>query len=281
MRSLILILALSIPSIASAQIEPHIPGELVSSLTERVSGFYRDFQEGEFRRAESFVDEESKELYYNVRKTRIMGHEIKGFTWSDDFRSVRVMVTALTLMPMMGSKPLPQPVGSEWRLIDGEWFMHLTPPDERRSTPFGTVNPTAAATGAVGTGGLQQNGKAAPSVASLQRLISLGETEIEFPSGATEPLVHVIEVTSGAPEGFRLKVEPLRTAARGLNVVMDPETIEPGGKGTLTVTYDAAENRLSGRRRLDFEVSPTGQRLRVTINFTQPDGEGAPESVEQ
>lgn len=268
MRSLILILALALPFGASAQLTREAPDELVSSLTERVSGFYRDFQEGQFRHAESYVDEESRELYYNVRKTRIMGHEIKNYTWSDDFRSVRVMVTALTLVPLMGSKPLPVPVGSEWNLVEGEWFMHLTPPEERKSTPFGDVN-LAAITGEVGaTSGLPQDGTSAPSVAQLRRMISLSETEISFPSITTEPMTQVVKVSSAAPPGFDVTLESIRNAPRGLALMLAPAEVKAGDESTLTVTYDSTINRLAGQKRLDFEVDPTGQRLRVTVEFT-------------
>jgi hypothetical protein len=47
-----------------------------AALSARVSAFNSAFQAGQFRQAESFVDEESKELYYNVQKSRILGHEI-------------------------------------------------------------------------------------------------------------------------------------------------------------------------------------------------------------
>lgn len=267
MRSLILILAISFASVASAQLEPNAPDELVRSLTERVTGFYSDFQNGQFRHAESFVDEESKELYYNVRKVRIMGHTIKGFTWSDDFRSVRVMVTALTLLPMMGSTPLPVPVGSEWTLIDGEWYMRLTPPDERRMTPFGRVKPTGAAASGQGVVGLQQNVIAAPSVASLRKMISFSSTEAIFPANPTEPITQVVGVTSHAPAGFDLTIEPIRKLPAGLTIAIEPVRIKAGGEATLLITYDPAIHVLSGRRPLDFEVSPTGQRLRVVAVF--------------
>ena len=50
MRGLLLILALSLSSVASAQFEQVAPEELVSSLTARVSAFYGAFQAGQFFR---------------------------------------------------------------------------------------------------------------------------------------------------------------------------------------------------------------------------------------
>lgn len=281
MRSLILITALALPFGASAQLTREAPDELASSLTERVSAFYRDFQNGQFRHAESFVDEESKELYYNVRKTRIMGHEIKGYTWADDFRSVRVMVTALTILPMMGSKPLPVPVGSEWNLIDGDWFMHLTAPEERKSTPFGDINLAEITSGNGAAIGLPQGGTTAPSIAALRRMVSFDRTSVSFPAATTEPITHVIAVTSRAPEGFDVTLEPIRKAPNGMTVVVAPEKVAPGDDATITVTYDSSLNRLSGVRRLDFEVSPTGQRLRLTVDFTEPAQVTTPDQLAQ
>ena len=270
MRGLLLILALSLSSVASAQFEQVAPEELVSSLTARVSAFYAAFQAGQFRQAEDFVDEESKELYYNVQKSRIMGHEIKSITWSDDFRSARVMIVALSIVPMVsnGNKPVPVPVGGTWNLIDGEWYLHLTPPDKRK-TPFGMANPSAAAGLGQPTGTLipQGGGVKVPSLADMRQMMSLEETEIVFPAGLAS--AKTITLTSHAPTGFVLSVELAGGVPEGLTVQIEPRDVQPGGKGNITIAYDPAAGALSGERTLQFDVSPTGQRLEVTVEFEQ------------
>ena len=268
MRSLLLILALSLPAVASAQFEQVAPEELVSSLTARVSAFYGAFQAGQFRQAENFVDEESKELYYNIQKSRIMGHEIKSITWADDFRSARVMVVAMSIVPMMGTKPVPVPVGGQWNLIDSEWYLHLTAPDKRK-TPFGVSN-ASAATGLgqpAGTMIPQGGGVKVPSIAEMRQMMSLDESKVIFPAGLTEATVKTIGLTSKAPTGFNLKVEPVGSIPDSLTVRIDPEAVEPGGKANITITYDPAAGPLSGERTLQFDVSPTGQRLEATVEF--------------
>jgi hypothetical protein len=269
MRSLLLILALSLSGVASAQFEQSAPEELVSSLTTRVSAFYGAFQAGQFRQAESFVDEESKELYYNVQKSRIMGHEIKTITWADDFRSARVTIVAMSIVPMVGNKPVPVPVGGMWKLIDGEWYLHLTPPDKRK-TPFGMVSSTAAASPGQPTGLIPQGGDVkVPSIGEMRTMMSLDESKVVFPAGLTEATAKTIGVTSHAPIGFILRIEPAGKVSAGLTVQIDPERVEPGGKANITITYDPAAGELSGERTLRFDVSPTGQRLEATVQFEQ------------
>lgn len=270
MRGLLLIFALSLPAAAPAQFEQLAPEELVSSLTARVSAFYAAFQAGQFRQAENFVDEESKELYYNVQKSRIMGHEIKSITWADDFRSARVMVVAMSIVPMVGNKPVPVPVGGMWKLIDGEWYLHLTAPDKRR-TPFGIAAPSTAADLGQPAGTMipQGGGVKVPSIADMRQMMSLDESKVVFPAGLTAAAVKTIGITSSAPTGFILRVEPAGSLPEGLTVEIDPADVQPGGKGQITITYDPAAGALSGERTLQFEVSPTGQRLEATVEFEQ------------
>ncbi len=270
MRSLLLILALSLSSVASAQFEQTAPEELVSSLTARVTAFYNAFQSGQFRQAENFVDEDSKELYYNIQKSRIMGHEIKSITWADDFRSARVMIVAMSVVPMVGNKPVPVPVGGTWRLIDGEWYLHLAPPDKRR-TPFGIAGPsTAAALGQPAGTMIPQGGDVkVPSISEMRRMMTLDESKVAFPAGLTEATVKTISLTSHAPTGFNLRVEQVGSLPEGLTVQIEPQEVQPGGKADITITYDPVAGALSGARTLHFDVSPTGQSLEATVEFEQ------------
>jgi len=275
MRGLLLILVLGLSSVASAQFEQVAPEELVSSLTARVAAFYGTFQAGQFRQAENFVDEESKELYYNVQKSRIMGHEIKSITWADDFRSARVMIVALSIVPMVsnGNKPVPVPVAGTWNLIAGEWYLHLTPPDKRK-TPFGMANPSAAAglRQPAGTTIPQGGGVNVPSIADMRQMMSLEETKVVFPGGLTEATAKTIALISHAPTGFILSVELAGGVPDGLTVQIDPQNVQPGDKGNITITYDPAVGTLSGERILQFDVSPTGQHLEATVAFEQVAG---------
>lgn len=280
MRSLILILALSLTGGASAQLEPNgAPEELVTSLTERVSSFYTNFQEGQFRKAEDFVDEGSKELYYNVQKTRIMGHEIKSITWAEDFRSAQVMVTALSIVPMMGSTPVPVPVGGTWNLIDGEWYLHLTPPEQRRMTPFGPVNTNASASNGQTVSGLPSASVAAPPVAQLRQMISLEKARVKFLAEPSEPVTEVVGITSHAPEGLMLRMELTRKPSPGLTVTIEPEEIASGKGSSISIAYDPKVERISGTRRLNFVVEPTGQRLQLVLNFDPAPAAASPSTV--
>ncbi len=275
MPRLLAAIVLGFPLAAFGQLQPEAPPELVDSLTARVHGFYELFQQGQFRQGEAYVDDESQDLYYNVRKVRIMGHEIKNINWEDDFRTARVTVTALTLVPMLGSKPLPVPVGSEWRLRDSEWFMHLTEPESGRKTPFGQVDPNASAsTGNPAFAGVPQGQGSAPAPANFQRMISLAEYSVSFPSESGEPLSHEIQITSRAPVGLSLRMGLIRSAPDGLTVSVEPPRISSGESSRLKIDYDASVHKLVGDRSLDFAVEPSGQRIRVKLTFQEAEQPG-------
>jgi hypothetical protein len=155
-----------------------------------------------------------------------------------------------------------------WKLIDGEWYLHLAAPDQRK-TPFGIAAPgTAAALGQpAGTIIPQGDDVKVPSLAEMRQMISLDTFKVVFPAGLTEAIVKTINLTSKAPPGFNLSVELASRASDGLTVQIDPQDVPPGGTATIAITYDPVENALSGERTLTFDVSPTGQRLEVTVEF--------------
>jgi hypothetical protein len=97
--------------------------------------------------------------------------------------------------------------------------------------------------------------------------MSLEEAEIVFPAGLAS--AKTITLTSHAPTGFILSVELAGGVPEGLTVQIEPRDVQPGGKGNITIAYDPAVGALSGERTLQFDVSPTGQRLEVTVEFEQ------------
>jgi hypothetical protein len=178
----------------------------------------------------------------------------------------------------VGNKPVPVPVGGMWKLIDGEWYLHLMSPDKRR-TPFGMVSSTAAASPGNPTGLIPQGDDVkVPSIGEMRKMMSLDESKVVFPAGLTEATARTIGVTSRAPTGFRLRIEPAGKVPDGLTVQIDPQDVEPGGKANITFTYDPAVGTLSGERTLEFDVSPSGQRLEAMVEFErvaapEPDNE--------
>ena len=123
--SVALLLFAAIPAAWSQKPFPKAPPGVEEALRARVSEYYTLFGQSKFRQAESLVTEESKDAFYTMNKSRHMGFSIAGVTFADDVKSARVLVKLMMIMPMMGSKPLPFPVSTQWRLVDGEWYAYI------------------------------------------------------------------------------------------------------------------------------------------------------------
>src|SRR5207248_4487445 len=95
---------------------------------------------GKFRQAEGLVAEESKDFFYSANKPKYLGFEIKNIVYADDFTKAKaVVVTRMIVMaPGFLDKPVPVPIPSRWKLVNGEWYWYIDE-DELNMTPFGKM----------------------------------------------------------------------------------------------------------------------------------------------
>lgn len=247
------------------------PPEVDDALKTRVSSFYQHFQRGEFRQAEGFLDNESKDLFYNSRKNRVLDFNIQNVDYGDDFRSAKVLVVCKTIIPMLGSDPVDMPLNSDWRFNEGDWWMHLSEhkraAGEQIPSPAGPMsfNHDVAAPGSAFRG--QQGAQAArPTIESLASMYRISTDTLTFPKAATEPVSRSMSVKSASVG--RLSLEKTSGPIAGIEVEIEGEAIEPGGEATIKFTYDPAKaEHVAGRVRVDFVVMPISQSFQVYLDF--------------
>ena len=239
------------------------PPGVEEALRARVSEYYTYFQESKFRQAEALVTEDSKDAFYTMNKARHMGFSIGGVTFSDDVKSARVLVTLLMIMPMMGSKPVPFPVSTQWKLVDGEWYGYIpqSRPGDIVQTPFGpkkVMEPTFAARTPIET-------EPRPDLKSVGRMFRIERAALEFPTSAAEPVQETISIKNRSRGD--LTVRAISKPIKGLKVELRPESISPGEEGLLTFTYEPAVRQLRRSFRVRFAVEPIAQHFAVKVNF--------------
>ncbi|MEZ5363090.1 MAG: hypothetical protein R2748_12305 [Bryobacterales bacterium] len=247
------------------------PPEIDDALKTRVSQFYQHFQRGEFRQAEGFLDEESKDLFYNSKKNRILDFNIQNVDYGGDFRSANVLVVCKTIIAMLGSEPVNMPLNSDWRYNEGEWRMHLTehkrPEGADASSPFGPMSfsQDVAAPGSAFQG-QQGPAMARPTVESLASMYRISTDTLTFPKASQDPVSRSMTVKSASVG--RLTVEKKTGPIAGIEVEIEGADIEPGGEATIKFTYDPAKaEHVSGRVRVDFMVMPISQSFQVFLDF--------------
>src|SRR5581483_1077098 len=125
---------------AAAAPQQPAPPEVEQALRARVSQYYQDCVDRKYRDAENVLAEESKDWFYNHDKPQYKGFEIQSINWSDNFTHARVFVF-LTVDMHLGTVTIPgHPTAEgEWKLVDGQWYLHLITPQEGFRTPFGTI----------------------------------------------------------------------------------------------------------------------------------------------
>ena len=247
------------------------PAEIDDALKTRVSSFYQHFQRGEFRQAETFLDEGSRDAFYNAKKNRIVDFHIQAVEYSEDFRKANVLVVCKTAIAMLGSEPLNMPLNSDWRFNEGDWWLHLT--EHQRPEGADAASPAGPMTFGKdlpepGSNFRGPRGAAVrpPTVESLASMYSISTDTLTFPKQPTEPVSRTMTVKNSSIG--RLSVEPKTRPIAGIDVEIEPATVEPGGEATIKFTYDPAKaEHVTGRVRVDFLVVPISQSFQVYLEF--------------
>ncbi len=257
------LLFLTASSAWSQQPFQNAPPGVEEALRARVSEYFTLFGQGKFRQAEAFVTEESKETFYVMNKVRNMGFSIKRITFADDVKSAQVLATLLTMMPMMGSKPVPFPASTPWKLVDGVWYAHFPQPKpgEVIDTPFGpktVTEPTMAPRMPIETA-------PRPSVKSVGKMFHLDRDAIEFPTSSPGPMTKTISIENRSRG--KLTVRHLSKAIKGVDVMLTPAVIPPGETAALTFTYRPAVRQLRRKFSPRFLIKPIARHFVVKLRF--------------
>jgi hypothetical protein len=241
---------------------PNAPPEEEAALKERVNGFYSTFQQGQFREAEAYVAEESREVYYNAPKTRVFSYEIRSIEFNPDLNEASVLVGAETLSPLSG-QPLKQPLQSRWMRINGEWYMHLKALEagETYKTPAGDMHFDPGK----GSDGARPPNFKSPNLASMQTAYQVSTRNLKFSTGGTAPETHVVKVKNKFQTA--LTIERLTRDFPGMEIQIESETISPDSEVTIAFTYHPEQAKLMGNKHFDFDLMPITQRVRVVLSF--------------
>lgn len=241
---------------------PSGPPDEEAALKARVNGFYALFQQGQYRQAEAFVIEESRDLFYNAPKGRIFAYEIRNLEFNDDISEAKVLVAVDSLTPL-SNQPLKQPLQSNWKRIDGEWYLHLkaVQAGETYPTPSGPMKFKPE----TGTAGAPPAAYKPPNLASMQTMYEISNRNLRFSSDGKEPVTQTIRVKNKFQD--QLTIDRLTHDFPGMEIRIESEAIPKDGETNILFTYHPESARLVGTKHFDFELMPITQRVRVVINF--------------
>jgi hypothetical protein len=238
------------------------PPEEADALRARVNTFYDLFQKGQLREAEAYVAEDSRDVFYNAPKARIFAYEIRSVEFNPDISEAKVLVAVETLSPL-SNQPLKQPLPSDWKRIDGKWYLHLdaVQAGETFQSPTGPMHFSQAA----GAGGSPPAAYKPPNLASMQTMYDVSNRNLRFNTDGKEVQTQTVKVKNKFQD--QLTIEPLTRDFPGMEIQLGSEAIPKDGETTITFTYNPKLARLIGNKHFDFELMPITQRVRIVLSF--------------
>src|SRR5262245_31278623 len=90
-------LALLMATALCAQDKP--PAEVDQALRGRIAKFYQAHVDGKFRQADELVADDTKDYFYEAKKTRFLSYEIQRIEYSENFtRALAIVLCEMRVM---------------------------------------------------------------------------------------------------------------------------------------------------------------------------------------
>ncbi len=239
------------------------PPAIDDALRARLNKFYEAHRDGKFRVADQLVAEDSKDVFFESDKRRCKTFEISKISYVDsEFTSANVLILCQTsiLMPPAGVMELKMPIGSKWKVIDGEWFWYVEANRDRNS-PFGKMQP-----GAGDDGGLPTNIPKGPDLKDLMRMVSTDKNVLKFEAGKEGS--SELTITSELPGEAHLSIDGPKSA--DLKLEFDKPMLTGKQAAKLVARY-APDSRQPRRNPSVAEfrilVQPLNKVIPIQVRF--------------
>jgi hypothetical protein len=159
---------------------------------------------------------------------------------------------------------------SEWRLVDGQWYMHIITPQEKFVTPFGFTikldpepNPGAAPANPEVASKFSRDNIKAEASQILHGVQPDRSTVVLDSTRAGEAVVHI---TNGTPSIAGLEV--VDPHVEGLSISIDKTKLSPTEQATLTVRWKPQDKIAKPTTFIHVRTVPTGQDVPIQVNFS-------------
>ncbi len=210
---------------ALAQTTSPATAEAEKALRARAEQFYQLEVDGQFRKAEALVAEDTKDYYFDHGKPSMRAFKMGKIEFTDPTHAnVTLTATVVMTAPMIGSQEIPMTSVHTWKLENGTWFWYV---DQTAGfdTPFGKMRVNGvAAPGSLNIGPMG----AATGPKGLESLVTVNRNSVELTK--SDPVQSVI-VTNGLPGPISLTLSG--NDADGLTVNVELKELKAGEKGQV------------------------------------------------
>ena len=230
------------------------PAGLEEAVKARANEFYALLVKQQYRKAEAYIAEDTKDYYYGGSKPEVKKYDIEKVDFSEQFTHAKVFTRCIEPVVVAGFPPgnMNVVVPTLWRLEDGNWFLYEDPNKIRN--PSGLASKIQSAT-ADPQSSFPAMPKELPKDAGyVFGKIFLDKTEVRLTPGGTA----TIKIANGAEGPMQLQYGyPLGD----IQAKLDHTELLAGQKAVLTLT--AGKQPVGGYYYL--RVVPTGEAIKIRV----------------
>ena len=230
-------------------------------MRTRVNEFYTMMVNGQYRKAEGWIAEDTKDYYYGGSKPEIRKFEVLSIEFSDHFTHTKAITRCTEPVVVAGFPPGDMTVNipSLWKLENGNWFLYEDP-DKIRNPGGLRTKVQAVVDEAAAHAAANPPLPAMPKEMPKDPSFVLGKVQIDKPqvrlaAGASE----TVAITNGASGFITLE---LGYPLPGIEAKLDRTDVGKGEKAILTFT--AGKQPSGGTYYL--RVMPTGEAIRIQVD---------------
>lgn len=257
-----------LPVLAFAQTPPP---EVDQALRARVSEFFQDHVDGNFRKAYALVAEDTKDYYFGAQKFQFKSFHIDNIAFSDDFTRAEVTVTGERIWqprPDFPPTSVTTPMVTRWKIEDGKWVWYYNA-EHDWLTPMGPSDRNAIfvqAPSPVPKFDPSQIGTAARNIMQ-QSSIDKNAVSLALDKPSSEQVVF----HNGQPGQVKLVLQPLPSIA-GFSATFDKSILNANENAVLKLHYEPGDRQTAppAELKLRFLVEPLNQPYGITVKFAQP-----------
>ncbi len=225
------------------------PASVDKALRARIDEFYQDHVRKQFRKADSLVAADTKELFYTQNKPAYLSCEIQRIDYSEKFTRAKATVVCeqYVMIPGFEGKPLKVPTPSTWKVERGKWYWYVDR-EALRQSPFGRMTAGAGRS----TGGFPA---ALPdTTAFVLKLVQADRGTVELKPGMSEQ----VTITNSAPGSMDLTIVG---GIPGVEAKLDHTQMKIGDRAVLTLK--AGDKPQSGL--ISIRVEQTGLTIPIQV----------------
>jgi len=236
------------------------PAGLEQTVLARVNEFYALLLKHQYRQAEAYIAEDTKDYYYGGAKPDIRKYEVQRVEFSNGFTHAKTFTRCVEPVVMAGFPPgdMTVTVPTLWKLENGNWFLYEDP--DRVSNPSGLRSKIQSS---IDSGAATPSAPPIPKDLPKDPSFALGKVmvekqEIKISAGGTEK----ITIANGSPGPVTLEYGYPLT---GIEAKLDRRDLNRGEKAILTLT--AGKEATGGFYYL--RIMPTGEAIRINIQVAR------------